>query len=125
MNLKNLFYLNAILLVAGSLALILAPAVVLERQGIITDDPEFLQLGSNSGGLMLSIGLVAWFAARATDSLLRRQIRLSFLILHLTFVLIHASAWLFNGIPLNSALPVHLILTLAFGYFQFVKSDSY
>ena len=124
MNLKNLFYLNAILLVAGSLALILAPAVVLERQGFTTDNPEFLQLANNSGGFMLSIGLVAWFAARAADSPLRRQVRLSFLILHLAFVLIHASAWLFNGVALNSALPVHLILTLAFGYFQFVKPDA-
>lgn len=73
---------------------------------------------------MLFIGLVAWFAARASDSPFRRQVRLAYFILHLIFVLIHVGAWLFNGVPLNSALPVHLIFTLAFGYFQFVKPDA-
>jgi len=124
MNLRNLFYVNAILLVVGSLALILAPAIVLERQGFTTDNPEFLQLANNSGGFMLSIGLVAWFAARATDSSFRRQVRLSFFILHLTFVLIHTGAWLFNGVALSIVIPVHLTLALAFGYFQFVKPDA-
>jgi len=124
MNLRSLFYLNAIFLISGSLALILAPAIVLERQGFTTDNPEFLQLGSNSGGLMLCIGLVAWFAARAADSPFRRQVRLAFFILHLTFVLIHTGAWLFNGIALSIVIPVHFIFTLAFGYFQFVKPDA-
>ena len=72
---------------------------------------------------MLSIGLAAWFAARAADSPFRRQIRLTFFILHLTFVVIHAGAWLFNGVALSSALPVHLIFTLAFAYYQFVKPN--
>jgi len=124
MNLRNLFYLNAILLISGSLALILAPAIVLERQGFTTDNPEFLQLASNSGGFMLSIGLVAWFAARAVDSPFRRQVRLAFFILHLTFVLIHAGVWLFSGVAFSIVIPVHLTLALAFGYFQFVKPDA-
>lgn len=124
MNLKNLFYLNAILLIAGSLALILAPAFVLERQGFNSANPEVLQVASNSAGFMLSIGLVAWFAARAVDSPLRRQIRLVYFILHLAFVLIHGSAWLFNGVAFSTVIPVHLTLALAFGYFQFVKPDA-
>ena len=124
MNLRNLFYLNAVLLISGSLALILAPSIVLEQQGFTTHSPEFLQLASNSGGFMLSIGLVAWFAARAADSPFRRQVRLAYLILHFTFVLIYGVAWLLNGAALSSALPVHLIFTLAFGYFQLVNPDA-
>lgn len=73
---------------------------------------------------MLSIGLVAWFAARAADSPFRRQVRLAFFILHLTFVLIHGGAWLFSGVAFSIVIPVHLTLALAFGYFQFVKPDA-
>ena len=122
MKLKHLFYFNAILLIPGSLALLIVPAVMLGRAGFPADNPEILQLGSNTGGLLLFVGLVAWFAARVEDNPLRRNVRLSFFVMNLVMAVAHFIAFL-NGGLINAAI-LHGILALAYGYFQFIKPDA-
>ena len=122
MKLKHLFYLNSVLLFLAALVALITPLSMLGPAHIATAEPGVLGLVRNTGGLLLFLGLAAWFAARAEDSSLRRNIRLSFFIMNLVMVVAHYVSFLGGG-PLNGVI-VHGILTLAYGYFQFIKPDA-
>ena len=121
MKLKYLFYFNSIVVLTALIALV-APALLLERVGIPADNPDILQFANNTGGLLLFVGLVSWFAAQTEDSPFRRKIRLSFFIMNLVMAVAHFVSFLSGGM-LNGVI-VHGILTLAYGYFQFIKPDA-
>jgi hypothetical protein len=65
---------------------------------------------------------VSWFAARTEDSPFRRNIRLSFFIMNLVMTVFHYLAYL-NGGQIVYVYG-HGFLTLAYGYFQFIKPDA-
>ena len=122
MKLKHLFYLNGVLLILAALAFLITPASMLGPYHITTPESGVLDLARNSGGLFLFIGLAAWFGARSEDSSLRRNIRLSFFIMNLVMAVAHFVGFLSGG-SLNGVI-VHGILTLVYGYFQFIKPDA-
>lgn len=122
MKLKHLFYLNFILLVPSVLIALFKPSIMLSGSGLPADNPALLQMLGNTGGLLTFVGLIAWFAARVEDSPLRRNIRLSFFTMNLVMTVIHAVAYLNGGAM--TPLILHGILTLAYGYFQFIKPDA-
>lgn len=83
MKLTYAFYLQAAALLIASTLWILAPALFHQSMGMETSDPVWLLFGRNTGMLLFALCLVALFSARAADSPLRRQIRLSFFVLQL------------------------------------------
>ena len=121
MKLTHLFYFNSIVVLNALIALV-APELLLERVGIPADNPDILQFANNAGGLLLFVGLVSWFAARTEDSPFRRKIRLSFFIMNLVMTVFHYLAYL-NGGQIVYVYG-HGFLTLAYGYFQFIKPDA-
>lgn len=125
MTLKHLFYLQSTI-VFMALFWMLAPAMALDVNGTPGRDAASLLFAQNTGVLHLGYGVVAFVAARAPDSPLRRDIRLAFFILHTVMVVVHTLAWLTTGVALGNgfALAVHLTLAIAFGYFQFVRPEE-
>ena len=88
MKLKYLFYFQS-LVVLNSLGFIFAPAALLGQFGI-SPAADVIVAYRDFGGLLLFVALVAWFAARADDSPFRRNIRLSFFILHSVLLVVSA-----------------------------------
>jgi hypothetical protein len=123
MKLKHLFYLNSVLLILAAPAFLITPGSMLGSYHITNAESGVLELARNSGGLFLFIGLAAWFAARSEDSSLRRNIRLSFFIMNLVMAVAHYVGFLLSGGSLNGVI-VHGILTLAYGYFQFIMPEA-
>lgn len=122
MKLKHLFYLQSIV-VLNALGFIFVPAALVSRFGI-SSNAELNLAFQNSGGLLLFVALVAWFAARAEDSPFRRNVRLSFFILHSVLFAVYTYNQVTGGPTFGPILWVHLAFALAFGYFQFIRPDA-
>lgn len=71
MKLQHLFYIQTIVFL-NAIGFLFAPAVLLGRIGIVSN-AELNLAFQNTGGLLLFPGLLAFFAARAEDSPLRRR----------------------------------------------------
>ena len=80
--------------------------------------------GRNTGDLLLLVGLVAFLAARTDDSPLRRDICLSYFLLHAVGFVIHVLPLLTGGFAFGPAWIFSLILAIAFGYFRFLKPNA-
>ena len=122
MKLKHLFYIQTIVFL-NAIGFLFAPAALLGRTGIVSN-PELNLAFQNTGGLLLFLGLVAFFAARAEDSPLRRNIRLAFFIAHSVLFAVYAFNHTNGGPTFGPILWVHLVFALAYGYFQFIKPDA-
>lgn len=122
MKLKHLFYLQS-LVVLNALGFIFVPAVLLSRFGI-SSNAELNLAFQNSGGLLLFVALVAWFAARAEESSFRRNVRLSFFILHTVLFAVYAFNQVTGGPTFGPIMWIHLTFAMAFGYFQFIKPNA-
>ena len=124
MKLKHVFYLQAAALLLAATLWIFAPAAFYESSGLQTADPAWLLFGRNTGALLFGFLLIAFFAARAPDSPLRRQLGLSFFLLHLVSLSIYVVVWLLARVTNPMAIGLHVVFTLAFGYFQFFRSET-
>lgn len=122
MKLKHLFYVQA-LVVLNALVFLITPNALLSRIGVTPDD-ELTLAFRNTGGLLLLLALVAWFAARAEDGPLRRNVRLSFLIGHSVLFAVYAITMLTGGPTFGPVIWVHLAFAIAFAYFQFIRPDA-
>ena len=122
MRLKHLFYIQTVVFL-NAIGFLLAPAALLGRTGIVSN-AELNLAFQNTGGLLLFLGLVAFFAARAEDSPLRRKVRLAFLIAHSVLFAVYAFNQITGGPTFGPILWVHLVFALAYGYFQFIKPDA-
>jgi hypothetical protein len=122
MKLKHLFYIQAVV-VLNALGFLFAPAVLLGRFGM-APDAELNLAFQNTGGLLLFLSLVAFFAARAEDGPLRRNVRLAFFISHAVLCTVYAFSQMTGGPTFGPILWVHLVFALAFGYFQFIKPQA-
>ena len=122
MKLKYLFYAQTIVLI-NAVAFLFLPDAILGQFGVDADE-ELTLAFRNTGGLLLFLGMVAWLAARSEDSLLRRGIRLAFLVTHSVLFTVYAATQLTGGTAFGPVIWVHLAFALAFGYFQFVKPDA-
>lgn len=77
--------------------------------------------GRNTGVFLVTVALIAFFAARTEDSPLRRNICLSYFVLHALGFIIYALPLLTGGPTFGPAWIFSLTLTIAFGYFRFLK----
>lgn len=126
MKLKHVFYLqSAALLLAGSLWMF-APAMFYKTGGMDVTDTGLLIFGRNTGALLYGFLFIAFFAARAEDSPLRRQLRLSFFLLHLVSLLMYGALWFVSHVTFGNgqAIWLHVVFGLGFGYFQFFKPNE-
>lgn len=123
MKLKHIFYLQAAALLLASSIWIFAPAAFYKTGGLEITDSGLLLFGQNTGALLFGYFLIALFAARADDSALRRQLRLSFFLLHLVSLLIYGFVWVFMHVTFGDGMAIwlHIVFVLGFGYFQFFK----
>ena len=122
MKLKYLLYIQTVVFL-NAIGFLLAPATMLGSFGI-TSNAELNLAFQNTGGLLLFLGLVAFFAARAEDSPFRRKIRLAFFIAHSVLFAVYAFNQVTGGPTFGPILWVHLVFALAYGYFQFMKPDA-
>lgn len=122
MKLKYLFYFQA-LTVLNAVGMIFAPSAELSRSGISSSAELNLAL-QNTGGLLLFLSLVAFFAARVEDSPLRRNIRLAFFVVHSVLFALYAFNQMNGGPTFGPILWIHLVFALAFGYFQFINPEA-
>jgi cell division protein FtsW (lipid II flippase) len=125
-KLKHIFYLQAAaLLLAGSLWMF-APAMFYKTGGMNITDSGLLLFGRNTGALLYGFCLIALFAARADDSALRRQLRMSFFLLHLLSLLMYVVVWFVSQVTFGGgqAIWLHVIFVLGFGYFQLFKPNE-
>jgi hypothetical protein len=126
MKLKHVFYLQAAaLLLAGSLWMF-APVMFYKTGGMDISDPGLIVFGRNTGALLYGFMFIAFFAARTEDGPLRRQLRLSFFLLHLISLLMYGVVWFVSHVTFGGgqAIWLHVIFVLGFGYFQFFKPSE-
>lgn len=126
MKVRHIFYIQAIALLIASSIWLFAPAAFYKTGGLATTDPKWLLFGQNTGALLLGLFPIAFFAGRAADSPLRRELRLSFFILHFISLLVYAIAWFIFNVTFGDgmAIGLHIFFVFGFGYFQFLKPNA-
>ncbi|MBI3166389.1 MAG: hypothetical protein IT309_03230 [Anaerolineales bacterium] len=124
MKLKHVFYLQAFFGFLPGLGFLFAPAVLWNAWGTPSEGAVMDLAGRNTGVFLLTVGLIALFAAQSDDSPLRRNITLAYVVLHGVGFVIYALPLLTGGVSFGSAWIMSLIFALAFAYFRFVKSNE-
>lgn len=124
MRLKYLFYFQAAFALLPGLGFIFAPATVWSAWGTPSQGAVMDLAGRNTGSFLLLVCLIAFFAARTEDSPLRRNICLSYFVLHAVEFFIYALSLLTGGPTYGPAWILSLILAIAFGYFRFLKPSG-
>ncbi len=125
MKLTALLSLTGVLAALFGLGFLLAPVQVLAIYGVDLD-PNGAWLARYLGAALLSFGLLAWQARQAADGPARRAVVVGCLMLSATslvLAVLHALSGLTNALAWSSAL-IYLLLTLGFGYFQFIRRDA-
>ena len=125
MKVKYVFYVQAIALLVTALLWIFAPGAFYASGGLTTTDNGWLLFGRNTGALLFGLAPIAFFAGRAPDGPLRRQLLLSFFILHLVSFLIYGIVLLTAQVSFGPAIYLHIVFGLAFGYFQFFQPTQF
>ncbi len=125
-KLKYLFYLQAVALLITSAIWTFAPKSFYSSMNLVPLDQGWLVFGQNTGLLLFGFFLIAIFAARAVESPLKANLRLSFFLLHAASLLVYLIAWFspHGSISLTAPLVLHTVFALSFGYFQFLKPNS-
>ena len=125
MNLRNLMIVNAVLWAINGIGFVLAPAPLLSVLGV-TADQYVTWMTQAFGAALIGYAIMNWFARNDTDSEARRAILLANLGFNAIGVVIDLLATL-SGV-LNalgwSIVALHLLLALAFAYFQFMKRGA-
>jgi len=125
MKLKYLFYAHAVFAFFSGLSFIFAPAMTWNNWQVANPDSLMNLAGQNTGTMIIFVGLVALFAARVSeDNPLRNHIRLSMFILAVIGTILHAYALFSGGANFGSSYIFNLVLSLAYGYFQFIKPNA-
>lgn len=124
MKLKYLFYFQAVFALLPGLGFIFVPAAVWSLWGTPSEGAVMDLAGRNTGVFLLVTSMVAFFAARTEDSPLRRNICLSYFVLHALGLIIYALPLLTGGPTFGPAWIFSLLLTIAFGYFRFLKPSA-
>ncbi len=124
MRLKYLFYFQAVFALLPGLGFIFAPAAMWSFWGTPSQGAVMDLAGRNTGVFLLVTSLVAFFAARTEDSSLRRNICLSYFVLHAAGFIIYVLPLLMGGPTFGPAWVFSLILAIVFGYFRFLKPSA-
>ena len=122
MNIRNLFTVNAIVAGLFGLAFVLAPGSFTELYGIELSDGG-LYVGRLLGDAFLMFAVLTWQSRDAQDSTARQAIILALLVGFVVGFVVSLVGQ-FNNI-VNSlgwtTVAIYLLLSVAYGYFQFRK----
>ncbi len=124
MKLKHVFYLQAFFGFLPGLGFLFAPAVMWNAWGTPSEGAVMDLAGRNTGVFLLTIGLIALFAARSDDSPLRRNINLAYVVLHGVGFVVYVLPLLTGRPSFGSAWIMSLVFALAFAYFRFIKTNE-
>ncbi len=125
MKLNTLMIINAILAAVFGIVLVLIPAQAVSLYGAAADAPlkYAIQL---LGASFIGFALLAWSARNATDSEARKAIVLALFAGNCVGFIIALIGQIRNVVNALgwSTVAIYLLLSLGFGYFQFVKPAS-
>ena len=124
MKLKHVFYLQSFFGFLPGLGFLFAPAVLWNAWGTPSEGAVMDLAGRNTGVFLLTVGLIALFAARIDDSPLRRNINLAYVVLHGVGFVVYALPLLIGGPSFGPAWIMSLVFALAFAYFRFIKPNG-
>ena len=125
MNLSLLMTINAVVAAIFGIGFVIAPSPTLAFYGI-SPDAAFRLVAQLFGAALVGFAVLTWSARNATASEARKAIVLALFVSDgLGFIL--SVVGQFQGIPnalgwLNVA--IYFLLTLGFGYFQFLKASA-
>jgi hypothetical protein len=125
MTLRNLFIFNVVIALVYGISLVVVPATVLSLHGM-TQGPSERLAGQFFGVALISLGLLTGFARNAEDSEARRAIVLAQFISSAIGVIVTVLGTLSGAMNALGWLGVvlYLLLTLGYGYFQFIKPSA-
>lgn len=125
MKFSNLMVIKAIVCLVFGIPLLLVPGLLLSFYGI-TLGPGGVFMARVYGASLLGNLMLTWFARNAADSEARRAIILDLFIydaIGFVVALLVQLSGLMNVLGW-SIVAIYLLLTLGYGYFQFVKPSA-
>ena len=123
MKLKNLFILNAVVCLVFGLSFVIVPDQALSLYGDDIVHGQFKYVGQLFGSALLVFSLTSWLVRNSAESTARSAIILSFFIgdaIGFVISLMNQIGGIVNALNW-STVAIYLLLTLGFGYFQFLK----
>jgi hypothetical protein len=125
MNIRNLFTVNAIVAGLFGLAFVLVPGPLTELYGIELHDGG-LYVGRLLGAAFLMFAVLTWQSRDAQDSTARQAIILALLVGFVVGFVVSLVGQINN---IANALgwttvAIYLLFSVAYGYFQFGKSET-
>lgn len=124
MKLKHVFYFQTFFGLLPGLGFIFAPAMMWNAWGTPSESAVMDLAGRNTGVFLVTIGLIAFFAARSENAPLRRNLTLAYTIFGTISFVVYALPLLIGGPTFGPAWVMSLVLALAYGYFYFVKPEA-
>ena len=124
MKLKHVFYFQALFALLPGLGFLFAPAALWNAWGTPSEGAVMDLAGRNTGVFLVTVGLIAFFAARSEATPLRRNLTLAFMILHTLGFIVYALPLVTGGPSFGPAWVMSLALALAFGYFYSFKPQG-
>ncbi len=125
MKLSTLFTINAIVSVLFGISFVLAPEFALSFFGVSLS-PAGILIARLFGTALLGFAVLTWFARNAGDSEARQAIVMGIFVSEAAAFIVALLGQL--GGVLNalgwSAVAIHLLLALGYGYFQFLKPSN-
>ena len=126
MKLKTLFIVHSVIAFVNGVSLVVVPKLYLSLYGVSLSDEAAIFVSRLLGAGLLTYCVVPWFAKNAEASDARRAIVLGFFItMTIGFIIallgqlsgvMNAFGWAIVGL--------YLLMTLGYGYFQFIKRDT-
>lgn len=124
MKLKHVFYFQAIFALFPGLGFLFAPAVLWNAWGTPSEGAVMDLAGRNTGVFLVTVALIAFFAARSEATPLRRNLNLAYMIFQALGFIVYALPLVTGGPSFGPAWVMSLALALAFGYFYFFKPQE-
>jgi len=124
MKLKHVFYFQAIFGFLPGLGFLFAPAAMWNAWGTPSEGAVMDLAGRNTGVFLVTVGLIAFFAARSENVPLRRNLTLAYAIFQTIGAVVYVLPLLTGGPSFGPAWIMSLALALAFGYFYFFKPEK-
>ena len=125
MKVKTLFIITAFLGLITGIGFLFLSGFLLRTYGI-TSNPGAILLCRFFGGAILGQAIIAWAASHAPDSPLKQACLMCFLV-NFSIGTVITLVGLLSGILSSiawSGVVIFLLLTLAFAYFRFAKTNA-
>lgn len=122
MKVKTLLLLTGLFGLVFGLAYLLVPGVLLKFFGVEFTDSTIMT-ARFFGGAVLGYGVLAWSARNSEDSATRRSIKLAIFVTTLIGLVLSVMSVMSKFFNAMGWIPVvlFLLITVAFGYFRFMK----